>query len=340
MTNLANYNYFVQDIMGELPRCPETVVEDACQRAVVEFFDRSFAWTVEPDPLYLEANETEYLLSGAVSGVAGGFGGLPWEGNKTYELGDLIQGVNSATAYKFECVKAGTSDDTQDVSTAWATLTAYTVGDQLGVTSGGVEYLFECIASGTSGASEPTWPTDELESVIDGTVAWQNSGYNYAEPTWPATEGQAVIDGTVIWQNKGTVTVLPANADVVSVLWLKKNGSELTGGKHYTFDPRTRLLRFVSAPVTTDKIELKLAVKPKYGQTLIPDVLVQQYFEIIKAGVLWRLLSQPEKFWTDLKKAGVYFDEWRGGIGRVRGRMLNANTTEPLRVQAREFGHL
>ena len=55
----------------------------------------------------------------------------------------------------------------------WAATTAYALGDTVNPTSGkenGFKYV--CTTAGTSGASEPTWPTTEGATVVDGTVTW------------------------------------------------------------------------------------------------------------------------------------------------------------------------
>lgn len=73
-------------------------------------------------------------------------------------------------------------------------------------------FLFEAIqaAAATSGSTEPTWPTVDGNTVIDGGITWEAIGTSIitwsaiplmksgaSEPTWPATVGLAVADGTV-----------------------------------------------------------------------------------------------------------------------------------------------
>jgi hypothetical protein len=58
--------------------------------------------------------------------------------------------------------------------TAWTADTAYSLGDVV-VPSAGLEngFRYECTTAGTSHATtEPTWPTTEGETVLDGTVTW------------------------------------------------------------------------------------------------------------------------------------------------------------------------
>jgi hypothetical protein len=58
--------------------------------------------------------------------------------------------------------------------TAWTADTAYSLGDIV-VPTAGLEngFRYECTTAGTSHATtEPTWPTTEGETVVDGTVTW------------------------------------------------------------------------------------------------------------------------------------------------------------------------
>ncbi len=340
MPTFADYDEFLEGMRQEVERCPEPTLQDMTQRVIVEFFERSEAWQIPLDPLWPIENENEYALSGAVSGVAGSFGGLPWQGNQQYVLEDKIQGSVGGLAYKLECILAGTSDATQDVSDAWVASTVYSVGDEIGVTSGGNEYLFECVAAGTSDTAAPTWPSQELQGVIDGTVGWQNMGLNYTEPTWPATESESVVDSGVLWQNMGRITTIPAGVVIISFREMTRNGRPMDPGNDFMYDVRSQILKFRRDPVVTDEYHAKIAVKPKRDKTLIPDALVEQYITVIKAGVLFRLMTQPDKFWTNMARGGAYRLEWIRGIGSIRNRMLTGHTGAQPKAKARTFGFL
>lgn len=56
---------------------------------------------------------------------------------------------------------------------AHATTTAYTLGQRVQpATANG--YMYECIVAGTSAGSAPVWPLVVGNTVVDGTVTWQN----------------------------------------------------------------------------------------------------------------------------------------------------------------------
>lgn len=59
--------------------------------------------------------------------------------------------------------------------TDWEATTAYSEDDVVvPTTENGHQYI--CTTAGTSDSSEPTWPTDKLETVTDGTAVWTENG--------------------------------------------------------------------------------------------------------------------------------------------------------------------
>lgn len=62
-----------------------------------------------------------------------------------------------------------------DPFTAWQANTAYLVGAQVVAEPRNGSY-FTCTVAGTSGATQPTWPTSQPNTVTDGTVTWGFGG--------------------------------------------------------------------------------------------------------------------------------------------------------------------
>ena len=65
---------------------------------------------------------------------------------------------------------------------SWAASTAYALGDVRRAATAQVTGLyFKCVVAGTTGGSEPAWPTDIGNEVIDGSVTWEAISSVYAD---------------------------------------------------------------------------------------------------------------------------------------------------------------
>ena len=64
----------------------------------------------------------------------------------------------------------------------WVASTAYSLGDVRRASTDQVTGLFfKCVSAGTSGSSQPPWPTDIGNEVIDGSVTWRAISSVYAD---------------------------------------------------------------------------------------------------------------------------------------------------------------
>lgn len=65
---------------------------------------------------------------------------------------------------------------------AWVASTAYSLGDVRRAATDQVTGLFfKCVSAGTSGSSQPPWPTDIANEVVDGSVTWRAISSVYAD---------------------------------------------------------------------------------------------------------------------------------------------------------------
>ncbi len=120
-------------------------------------------------------------------------------------------------------------------ATAWAGSTARSAGDVRRPTTGNGRMYRVISDGGTTGSSEPTWPTTDRGTVVDGTVTWQDctndlprfqTSHAYSlgeivrpttgnsrsyrvttagtsggsEPTWPTTAQGTVTSGSVVFR--------------------------------------------------------------------------------------------------------------------------------------------
>ena len=118
---------------------------------------------------------------------------------------------------------------------AWATATAYKLGQLVRkVASNG--HIYRCIVAGTSDASEPTWPTNPGEDVVDNTAKWEEAGSAYLkldadDPLWAASTITARY-GVIVDTTPGSAATNPL---VVLIDFLADKSS--SGGEFkITFD--------------------------------------------------------------------------------------------------------
>jgi hypothetical protein len=62
--------------------------------------------------------------------------------------------------------------DLDEVTAAWQASTAYVLDDYVRPVAGQGAFVYKCTTAGTSGASEPTWPTVDGQTVADDTAVW------------------------------------------------------------------------------------------------------------------------------------------------------------------------
>ncbi len=98
---------------------------------------------------------------------------------------DSFYWANQQEAYKFS---------------AWQASQAYSVGDiRRPTTVNGRSYI--CTVAGTSDTSEPTWPTSEEQTVVDGGVTWKENSYTVRFKERPKFEN--ILPG--FWNTKFTL---------------------------------------------------------------------------------------------------------------------------------------
>lgn len=100
---------------------------------------------------------------------------LNWKTLSTADM-DTIMKFYLARKGSFESFYWRNNEEVFNLSRQWKASTAYEVDDIAVPTTGnGRSYI--CTSLGTSGASEPTWPTTEGGTVVDGGVTWTENSY-------------------------------------------------------------------------------------------------------------------------------------------------------------------
>ncbi|TXH56547.1 MAG: hypothetical protein E6Q97_06115 [Desulfurellales bacterium] len=96
-------------------------------------------------------------------------GGVTWQNVGRVPLGmwdDLLALLESDAE-----TLAGTADKTSEL--AWVATTAYVAGNIINLGNDGSGRFVRCTVSGTSGATQPAWPTDIGDTIVDDSVTWE-----------------------------------------------------------------------------------------------------------------------------------------------------------------------
>lgn len=65
-------------------------------------------------------------------------------------------------------------------------------------------------------------------------------------------------------------------------------------------------------------LEVAVVVQPSRSIDSVPDSLADKWFDIIRRGAMARLLSMPDRVWTNVRVAGAYEMHFREGIVKAK----------------------
>lgn len=132
----------------------------------------------------------------------------------------------------------------------WAALTAYKKRNNnfarsyvLPTVGNAGAFEFAAIASGTSGASHPTWPQTPGQTVVDGTVTWENIGPSVWSSGMTAFVDPVLRIGTLLGPSSGVnagqyfyQAIQPGVVGSVQPTWPQKILSEVPDGAAIWFN--------------------------------------------------------------------------------------------------------
>lgn len=89
----------------------------------------------------------------------------------------------------------------------------------------------------------------------------------------------------------------------------------------------------VPAASASGGLAVTAALKPKFTATRLPDFLLHERLEAIKAGTLARLMAMQKKPWTNTSLAQFYIGEWGRHCNLAATHAQQGNTRARLRVR-------
>jgi hypothetical protein len=131
----------------------------------------------------------------------------------------------------------------------------------------------------------------------------------------------------IYWQmNPGVLTL---NFDPFDQNWRVCKFLQFKGLSNVKFEPPGRI-RDLASPVPTNvrNGEILLALKPANVNVALPYDIWTDHFEALLAGVMYRLLMQPQKPYSDVQGARLHFSMYARGIAQARARVQSGNVTD------------
>ncbi|NIT57171.1 MAG: hypothetical protein GWN00_13340 [Aliifodinibius sp.] len=108
----------------------------------------------------------------------------------------------------------------------------------------------------------------------------------------------------------------------------------------YYWLPDNRNIRLFDMKVTDSLVWMKASFKPLRTLDEIDDFLFEDWSEGLVAGAKWKILSMPNKEWTDFKTASYYRSEYRRYLSQAKQAVVRGASGYSDRVNWKSFGEI
>lgn len=167
-------------------------------------------------------------------------------------------------------------------------------------------------------------------------------GSRLVTPIYVEDEGNPLVSTTpenldIVWPRFGGKWPIDRLDTIPAVAW---RDFEEQDSHFYYMKDKTDLLRIMGIP-TAQKLgglTVTAALKPLPDSTGMPDFIYFDWFQIIAAGALGRLMAMPEEQWTNDSKAVYNLSKYEDGVYDAEGRISRAYTRHHARpLRSRTF---
>lgn len=108
----------------------------------------------------------------------------------------------------------------------------------------------------------------------------------------------------------------------------------------YFFYPDNETIRFYDMNTTDTDMYIKMSVKPVDTVDTIDDLIYNDWLDTIVDGTKYRLLSMPNKSWSNPKAAALYYSTWRRGLSQAKLIGFKSYSYAPVDVNPRQFSYV
>jgi hypothetical protein len=106
---------------------------------------------------------------------------------------------------------------------------------------------------------------------------------------------------------------------------------------YFLHDPLVVNIRPVPIKDEVDGIRIVMSVKPHVDSCNIPDMLYDDWSDVLTAGTLAKLMKSARQPWSNLTLAREFEKEFNAGVNRAMIRSYKGFTNGPIRLKARPF---
>lgn len=170
---------------------------------------------------------------------------------------------------------------------------------------------------------EETIDSDNIDSSLNDFYDVDLSSYT---DLTPVTVFEINIDG--VWWTPGYMSTL---SDITHYATIKDSSV-----KYFNF-PDANTIRIYNIAVTDTALVLKMSFTPPATVTSVDDFLFTEWAEPIIAGAKYRILSMPEKVWTNEKAAIHNQYLFRAGVTEAIARVTKGFTRSSTYAKPRGY---
>ena len=105
----------------------------------------------------------------------------------------------------------------------------------------------------------------------------------------------------------------------------------------YAYFEDVNTITFDAEPAENISIRYEIAIMNARGSSVVNDTFMNSWGDALAAGARYKLLTQPDRYWSDLNAAQMDMSEYRQGIMNAKQHIHKGFGTTPKRVLQNRF---
>lgn len=147
-----------------------------------------------------------------------------------------------------------------------------------------------------------------------------------------------VIPGIIISFQRDGMRYRPERkeilTDIPDDIWYDMANPE--GAIYFSF-PTDKILRVFDVQTTWTNLYVAMSVMPTRTSTTVDEMIYNHHLEAIVAGVKHKILSMPNKEWSDKFSARENYVEYRRRVSQAKARVMRRYSGWPMEGSPRSF---